>query len=122
VPLHPRVLVVDDVDSLRDVFREALGHAGFEVDTAATATEALDRLAIRHYAVIIADCVLPGLPVLDWLATLRGAALSTPLILCSGTIGDELTRYAADFQAAVLQKPFSVGQLVAAVRAAMETG
>jgi CheY-like chemotaxis protein len=37
---HPRVLVVEDVGALRDVFREALGHADFEVHTAATATEA----------------------------------------------------------------------------------
>jgi DNA-binding response OmpR family regulator len=74
------------------VLRDGLGHADFEVDTAATATEALDRLATRRYAVIVADCVLPGLPVLDWLAALRGAAPTTPLILCSGTIGEELRR------------------------------
>jgi DNA-binding response OmpR family regulator len=117
-PLHPRVLVVEDVEPLRDVLR----HAGFEVDTAATATEALDRLATLRYALIIADCVLPGLPVLDWLAALRGAAPTTPLVLCSGTIGDEPTRQAADFRAAgVLEKPFSVGQLLAAVRAAVAT-
>jgi DNA-binding response OmpR family regulator len=90
------------------------------VDTATTAREALDCLATRHYAVIVAGCVLQGLPVLDWLATLRGAALSTPLILWSETIGDELTGYAADFGAvAVMTKPFNVGQLVAAVRRAI---
>jgi DNA-binding NarL/FixJ family response regulator len=73
--------------------------------------------------VIIADCVLPGVPVVDWLSSLRDAASTTPLILCSGTIGDVLRRQAADFRAAaVLEKPFSVGQLLAAVRTALEPG
>jgi DNA-binding response OmpR family regulator len=119
---RPRVLVVDDIDSRR-IFRDALRPAGFDVDTAATASTALDRLATRHYAVIVADCTLPGLAPLDWLAVLRGAALSTPLILCSETIGDELRRQAAVFgAAAVLEKPFSVWQLLAAVRAALQSG
>lgn len=106
-----------------DTLREALDDAGFDIDTAATPTEALDRLATRPYAGIVADCILPGLPVLDWLAALRGAAPRTPLILCSGAIGDELTIYATECGAvAVLEKPFSGEQLRAAMRAALETG
>jgi DNA-binding response OmpR family regulator len=120
-PRH-RILVVEDAGDVRDVFRDALGHAGFEVDTAATATEAVDCLATRRYAVIVADCGLPDLPTLDWLASLRGAAPTTPLVLCSGMlVGDELRRQTADFRAvAVLEKPFSLGQLVAAVRRAID--
>jgi DNA-binding response OmpR family regulator len=91
-PLRLRVLIVEDVGPCATSSATCLGPAGFEVDTVATATEALDRLATRRYAVIVADCVLPGLPVLDWLAALRGAAPTTPLILCSGTIGEELRR------------------------------
>jgi CheY-like chemotaxis protein len=121
--VRARFLIVVDVGAPRDVFRDALDPAGFEVDTAATTTEALDRLATRRYAVIIADCVLPGQPVLDWLGALRGAAPTTPLILCSGTIGDELRQHAADFRAsAVLQKPFTLGQFVTAIRGAIEGG
>ena len=108
--------------TLREVIRDTLDAAGFEVDTAAASAEALDRLATRRsYAAVIADCVLPDLPVLDWLAALRGAAPTTPLILSSGAISYELKSYAADFGAvAVLEKPFSGEQLVAAVREAIE--
>jgi len=45
---QPRGLIVKDAGPVRDPFRDALGHAGFEVDIAATATEALDRLATRR--------------------------------------------------------------------------
>ena len=49
--LRSRILVVEDAPALLDLFRDALDPAGFEVDTAATATEALNRLATRRYAV-----------------------------------------------------------------------
>jgi DNA-binding NtrC family response regulator len=71
--------------------------------------------------VIVADCVLPDLPALDWPAALRRAAPTTPLILCSGTIGDELRRQAADFRAAgMLEKPFTIARLVEVVRRVIE--
>jgi DNA-binding response OmpR family regulator len=93
-PSRPRVLVVEDVSALGDVIRDALAQAEFVVDTAATSAEALDRLAARPYAAIVADCILPDQPVLAWLAALRGATRTTPLILCSGTISraDRLRR------------------------------
>jgi DNA-binding response OmpR family regulator len=70
---------------MRELLHDALvlDPVGFEVDTAATAAEALAHLATRPYAGIIADCILPGLPILDWLAALRGAAPRTPLVLYS---------------------------------------
>jgi DNA-binding response OmpR family regulator len=69
-PSRPRVLVVEDVSALGDVIRDALAQAEFVVDTAATSAEALDRLAARPYAAIVADCILPDQPVLAWLAAL----------------------------------------------------
>jgi DNA-binding response OmpR family regulator len=125
--IHPRVLVVENTLPVLVLFRDALDRAGFAVDTATTAREALDRLAAQRfaarYAVIVADCTLPDLPALDWLAALRGAALAVPLILQSGRIPlAELAAYAAEFGAvAALEKPFPVGQLLAAVRAAVAT-
>ena len=123
--VRPRVLVVDDTPPVLDLFRDALDQAGFEVDTAATAREALDRLAVQRfaarYAVIVADCALADLPALDWLAALRGAALAIPLILQSGRVAPaELAGLAAEFGAvAALEKPFPVGRLVEAVRGAV---
>jgi DNA-binding NtrC family response regulator len=115
---RPLLLVVDDADAVAGAFSLILARAGFEVETVATATDALDLIAARRYAVILADCLLPDLPVLEWLTALRGAAPTTPLILYSGTIlGDELQRQATEFRAvAVLEKPFSVARLVEVVR------
>jgi DNA-binding response OmpR family regulator len=94
------------------------------VDTAQTATEAVEKLATRRYAAIVTDCVLPDLAPLDWLAAVRRAAPDTSLVLYSGTIVvDELHGLARDWgAAAVLEKPFKPAQLVEAVRQAIATG
>jgi two-component system, OmpR family, copper resistance phosphate regulon response regulator CusR len=113
--------MVEDAGPVLDVLRESLERAGFEVDTARTATAAVELLATWRYAVIVADCFLPDLPPLDWLAAMRGAAPGTPLVLYSGTLGlEELRDHATGFgAAAVLEKPFAPAQLVAAVREAV---
>ncbi len=75
---QPRVLLVDDASPVLSVLRDTLAQAGFEVATAPTATEALELLNRRQYAVIAAESFLPDLSPLDWLAALRGAAPGTP--------------------------------------------
>ncbi len=117
----PRLLVVDNTGLVRDVLWEILEHAGFALDTAQTASEAVERLTTRRYAAIVADCLLPDLLPLDWLAAARGTAPGTPPVLCSGIIVlPDLQVLARDWRAAaVLEKPFEPAELVAAVRGAV---
>ncbi len=119
---QPRVLLVDDASPVLRVLRDTLAQAGFEVATAPTATEALELLNGRQYAVIAAESFLPDLSPLDWLAALRGAAPGTPLILYAASSRlEELRTHARGFGAvAMLEKPFSPAQLVEAVRAALK--
>jgi DNA-binding response OmpR family regulator len=114
-------LLVEDTAAVRDLVRDSFEAAGFEVDTAQTATEAAERLAAR--AAILSDCVLPDLPPLEWLAVARGTAPTTPLVVCSGAVHlDELRELAKEWRLATgLAKPFSPGELVAAVREAIAT-
>ncbi|GAC1416182.1 MAG: response regulator [Acidobacteriaceae bacterium] len=55
-----RVLVIDDQDASRYVFRRILSHAGYTVDEATTGTEGL-KLALTLPDVIIADVNLPDM-------------------------------------------------------------
>jgi two-component system, OmpR family, response regulator len=115
------LLVEDSRLLVLDVLRDALVLAGFEVESAQTATEAVGRLIRREYAALVADCVLPDVPPLDWLAAARAAAPGTPLVLYSRNIApDELKSLARQLRAAaLLEKPFSPAQVVAAVRRAI---
>jgi DNA-binding response OmpR family regulator len=120
--MRPRILLVEDRIALLDLVREVFVAAGFEVDTAQTATEAAERLTARRYAAILSDYMLPDLPPPEWLAVARDAAPTTPLVVYSGAVQlKELEGLAREWRvAAVLAKPFSPAQLVAAVRAAIE--
>jgi CheY-like chemotaxis protein len=69
---RPRVLLIDDSRTAQATLGRGLEEAGFEVLVAGDAREALDVLAQRRVAVVLADYQLPGMTGLDLLATLRG--------------------------------------------------
>jgi CheY-like chemotaxis protein len=70
---RPRVLLIDDSRTAQATLERGLEEAGFEVLVAGDAMEALDVLAQRRCAVVLADYQLPGTNGLDFLAALRGA-------------------------------------------------
>jgi two-component system, cell cycle response regulator CpdR len=55
-----RVLVVDDDEDLRKSIAEYLGMHGFEVDGAANAAVAIDRIRKGVYDVVVTDVRMPG--------------------------------------------------------------
>ena len=56
-----KVLLVDDEDYMREVVRQALESADFEVDEAADGKAALTMLHQYPYNVIVTDIRLPGI-------------------------------------------------------------
>ena len=64
-----RILVVEDEDKLRRVVELQLQSAGFEVDQAASAEDAL-KLS-DHADLVLTDLRLPGMDGLELLAVLR---------------------------------------------------
>ena len=65
-----QVLVVDDEPAIRQVLGAAIGKAGYAVDAAASAAEALARLDKTAYDVVISDVFMP---VTDGIELLRQA-------------------------------------------------
>ena len=113
------VLVVDDEEKLRRVVELQLKSAGFEVEQAGSAEEAL-RLADRAQ-VILTDLRLPGISGLELLAHLRRQDFHTPVIVMTAygsieTAVDAMKAGAADF----LPKPFSLDHLMTVVNKALE--
>jgi len=56
--MSERVLIVDDNESVREVFRSHLAEVGFAVDVACSLPEAAKRLAAIPYSAVIADVSL----------------------------------------------------------------
>lgn len=71
------ILIVDDDQPLRELYRERLTLAGYKVDEAAEGQEALNKVQQNpHYAAILLDILMPkisGMDVLTKLKSLSGA-------------------------------------------------
>ncbi|MBA2703175.1 MAG: response regulator [Blastocatellia bacterium] len=116
----PRVLLVDDDETIRDTLYELLSEY-YVCQTAETAEKAFARLEADEYDVVLTDISMPGLSGLELLGHVRQKFPDTPVIIISG-IGDQehaqgLIRLGAfDF----LLKPFSLDVVEKSVRRAVE--
>jgi CheY-like chemotaxis protein len=63
----PNILLVEDYDDAREMYRDYLEFAGFQVDTARDGHEALDKARALMPDLILMDLSLPGLD--GWEAT-----------------------------------------------------
>jgi two-component system, OmpR family, KDP operon response regulator KdpE len=115
----PRVLVVDDEPQILRGLKVVLRQAGFEVDTAATKSEALDRVAVRPPEMLVLDLILPDGSGVEVCEEVRGWS-QLPIIVLSA-VGDEREKVRALDAGAddYLTKPFGTDELLARLRALM---
>ncbi|TMK91644.1 MAG: response regulator transcription factor [Actinobacteria bacterium] len=114
-----RVLVVDDEPQILRALQLKLRAAGYAVDTAATAADALAGAAARPPDAVILDLLLPDGRGTDVCRELRGWS-SAPILVLSA-VGEEDEKVAALDAGAddYVTKPFSVEELLARLRAAL---
>jgi two-component system KDP operon response regulator KdpE len=114
-----RVLVVDDEPQILRALQTNLRGAGYEVQSAATAAEALAAAAIRPPDAVILDLVLPDGSGTDVCRELRRWS-SMPILVLSA-VGDEQEKVAALDAGAddYVTKPFGMDELLARLRAAL---
>ncbi|HSN54293.1 MAG TPA: response regulator [Candidatus Sulfomarinibacteraceae bacterium] len=116
-PRHT-VLLVDDEPRFRSATAKVLDRRGFVTITAATGSEALQRLA-ENPDVIILDIKMPGMDGLAALRELKRRAPDVPVIMLSGHGSEEAARTALregafDF----LAKPCDIDLLAAKIQEA----
>jgi two-component system KDP operon response regulator KdpE len=114
-----RVLVVDDEPQILRALSTTLRGAGYEVDTASTAEEALARAAMRPPDAVILDLVLPDGRGTDVCRELRQWT-EVPVLVLSA-VGEEQEKVAALDAGAddYVTKPFGIDELLARLRAAL---
>jgi two-component system KDP operon response regulator KdpE len=114
-----RILVVDDEPQILRALRTSLRGAGYEVETAETAEQALTAAAVHVPDAVILDLVLPDGRGTDVTRELR-TWTAVPVIVLS-VVGDESEKVAALDAGAddYVTKPFGVDELLARLRAAL---
>jgi DNA-binding NtrC family response regulator len=79
-----RILVVDDDRTFRLSTAELLRQDGYDVDTAADASEAVARLGTGMFDLILLDMRMPGMDGLTAVEVLRTRGLRAPILMISG--------------------------------------
>src|SRR5206468_9672237 len=114
-----RVLVVDDEVQILRALRTNLRGAGYEVDTAETAEQAVAAASMRPPDAVILDLVLPDGSGTDVCRRLREWT-KVPIVVLSA-IEDEQEKIAALDAGAddYVTKPFGIDELLARLRAVL---
>ena len=113
-----RILIIEDAPAIRMALEDDFKFEGYQVDSAATGPEGLEKAMDLDLDIILLDLMLPGLDGLDICKELRRRDIGTPIIMLTAksqqfdkVLGLELG--ADDY----VTKPFSPFELHARVKA-----
>ena len=114
------VLIVDDEAAIRESLQTLLEMEGYQVETASTAIQGLDRIGEREFDLILLDLALPDRNGIDLLADLRiqSPQVSIIMITAYGTVENAVSAMQAG-AVNFVQKPWDNEKLLADVRAAV---
>lgn len=116
--IEPRILVVDDDQSIRQLVCTIVQREKFTVDSAGDGVEAIELLNQHKYAVILLDLMMPrldGFGVIEYLK--NHPPTPKPIILVVTAYADQKFKEVdSTIVAGVLRKPFEVQELGALVR------
>ncbi len=115
----PKVLLIEDEESLGEALEYQLGREGYEVDRVTDGVTGLERFSTKGADLVLLDLMLPGLPGTEVCRQLRQRS-NVPVIMVTAkdaeidkVVGLELG--ADDY----VTKPFSPDELAARVRTAL---
>ncbi len=94
-----RVLVVEDEFSLRRTLTIALRAARYQVTSAANSVEALERLRLTTFNVVITDLMMPGMNGIELLKAIKHRSPETKVILLTADFDPQLATDAVTFGA-----------------------
>ncbi len=119
VIMKKKILLVDDDDGLRDLYREELEDEGYEVLPAINGKEALQKLEKEKPDLIVLDVVMPKMDGMEALGRIIGKDKTIPVILHTSHPGyqEDFMSWAAD---AYLLKSTNLRELKEKIRKLLE--
>lgn len=119
--MSEKLLVIDDEESLCEILKFNLERAGYSVDTANSAEEALE-LDLSVYDLAIADIMMERLSGFDFATQVRRTPgiENLPIIFCTALTGEEDTVMGLNLGADdYITKPFVISEVLARVKAVL---
>ena len=119
--MEKKILIVDDEAGIREILQFNLENAGFVVDCASSAEEALEILGQEH-CMILLDVMMSGMSGFQMAEVLRKEKNNQiPIIFLTAKTdqNDLLTGFSAGGDE-YIPKPFSINEVIARVRAVLK--
>lgn len=82
--LQSRLLVVDDSEDVLESLQMVLDDLGYQVDTARSGSQALDRVKSVFYGLVLCDVGMPGMSGWQVAEKIRSAVPGTKVFLLTG--------------------------------------
>jgi excisionase family DNA binding protein len=117
---RPRVLVVDDEESIRELLSKMLAMAEYDVETAPDGRMGIERLRQQQYDLLISDLKMPNVDGLALIREARHLAASMPVLIITGYSSEQSAIEAVNLGVTgYLTKPFRAPQVLAATARAI---
>jgi len=117
----PRILVVDDEKSIREILTDFLTLEGYRVHAVESAEAALAELELRPYHIVLSDLMMPGMGGLQLLDAITGGNYQVLPVIMTGfgtveTAISAMKRGAYDY----ILKPFKMEDVVRVLRRGLD--
>lgn len=116
-----KILITDDDIDLRELLTEAVGNWGYETSEARDGEEALRKLRMEHYDLVITDLMMPGMDGLGLLKKIKELDKDILVIVITGYATIETAVKAIEAGAYdYIAKPFRLDELTIVIKNACE--
>ncbi len=78
-----KILLVDDEEHIRLLFKEELEEEGYTIDLASNGFDALEKLKDQHFDLVVLDIKMPGMDGIQTLNEIKKVNKDQRVILCS---------------------------------------
>lgn len=115
------LLVIDDEQVIVDAVKRIAGGEGFKVDTAMSAPEALKKLEVNNYKLIITDIMMPEMDGFQLLEELEKRKITIPVIVTTGYSTFEMAvKSLLKGAIGYIPKPFTIDEVLSIIYRGIE--
>ncbi len=117
-----KILIIDNDKLIRWSLKEIFSQEGYEVDTAATTSEAINLVRKNSYQLIFTDFEIEGENTIDMLKSIREFRADVQIIILSALPKQHLESKQNELCInSVIEKPFKSEDLLSAAKKALNT-
>ncbi len=117
------ILVIDDEEVVRSLFKETLEELGHKVITAETAPQGLELVEQQDFDLVFLDLKMPGMDGAELFGKIKSIKPKLPVTIITGYPNSNImTRALAQGPFAVMNKPFDESGIIAAIDSFLRIG